>query len=66
MFKEVNCCFKVIILRTHEQYILFLPTLNLHIGPILLQEHQHVDITMQSCEMKSSEAIRILMIDPCP
>ena len=65
MFQKIDRCFKVIILCTHKQNILLLPTLNLHIGSVLLQKHHHINISMQSCKMQSSESIRILMIDPC-
>lgn len=65
MLKKKDRCFKMIVLCTHKQNILFLPTLNLHIGTILLQKYHHINVAMQSCKMKSSESIRILMIDPC-
>lgn len=65
MLKKIDGCFEMIVLCTHKQNILSLPTLNLHIGSILLQKHHHVDIAMQGCKMESRESIRILMIDPC-
>lgn len=65
MLEQIDRCFKMIVFCTHKQNIFSLSTLNLHIGSILLQKHHHINITMQSCKMKGSESIRILMIDPC-
>jgi hypothetical protein len=54
----------VIVLDAHEEGGFLLVGLRLHVGAVTFEEVEHVGVAVEGCEVESSEAVRVGVVEP--
>ena len=64
VLEKICYCFEVIVLGGHEEDIFVAFVGYFHVSSVSLEEVDHIDVAVQSCEMQGRHALMVLHIDP--
>lgn len=66
VLKEERKCFKMVIFDNHKEQILLLVGSGPHVGAVSLEEFDHFDVAVESCEVEGGHAVVVGHVDPGP